>query len=64
MRTKRIPVNLLETRPLPEHCAHARDQINALGRIYLEVGLPLSAAFEAAVADYEHYVGELEPCFA
>ncbi len=35
---------------LPE----ARDYIVALGRIYLEAGLPLSAAFEAALADYQN----------
>ena len=31
----------------------ARELINALGRIYLEAGLPLAAAFEAAMADYQ-----------
>ncbi len=40
----------LEDPATPEH---ARALINALGRIYLEAGLPLAAAFEAAVADYE-----------
>jgi hypothetical protein len=33
----------------------ARDFIVALGRVYLEAGLPLSAAFEAAFADYRSF---------
>jgi hypothetical protein len=32
----------------------ARDFILALGRVYLEAGLPLYAAIEAALADYQH----------
>ncbi len=36
----------------------ARDLINALGRIYLEAGLPLAAAFEAAMADYQCTIQE------
>jgi hypothetical protein len=41
---------------LPYHDApSARDFIVALGRIYLAAGLPLSAAFEAAFADYRSF---------
>lgn len=29
-----------------------RTHLTALGRIYLDAGLPLAAAFEAALADY------------
>jgi hypothetical protein len=66
MRITKIPAYLPDAEPqaLPEHCAKAREQINALGRIYLDAGLPLAAAFQAALADYEHQVGELSPCFA
>jgi hypothetical protein len=33
-------------------CAKAKsDFLNELGRIYLDAGLPLAAAFEAALAD-------------
>jgi hypothetical protein len=39
----------------------ARDYVLALGRIYLEAGLPLSAAFEAAFADY-HALGAPAEC--
>lgn len=35
--------------PRPES---ERERINALGRLYLDAGLPLAAAFEAALADY------------
>jgi hypothetical protein len=31
----------------------ARDYILALGRIYLDAGLPLAFAIEAALADYQ-----------
>jgi hypothetical protein len=33
----------------------ARDFINALGRVYLDAGLPLALAFEAALADYQDF---------
>ena len=36
-----------------EEAATAQEIINDLGRIYLEAGLPLAAAFEAALADYQ-----------
>jgi hypothetical protein len=42
----------------------ARDVINALGRIYLEAGLPLAAAFEAAMADYQCNFEAQELCVA
>jgi len=32
----------------------ARDYIVELGRVYLEAGLPLAAAFDAALADYQN----------
>jgi hypothetical protein len=36
----------------PADCHRARREfLNALGRVYLELGLPLATAFEAALAD-------------
>lgn len=43
-------------RPTPYHDApEARDYILALGRVYLDAGLPLAAAIEAALADYQSF---------
>jgi hypothetical protein len=42
----------------------ARDVINALGRIYLDAGLPLAVAFEAAMADYQCHFEPQELCLA
>ena len=40
------------TAPAPATCAYVKSELlNELGRIYLEAGLPLGAAFEAALAD-------------
>jgi len=33
----------------------AREYITALGRVYLDAGLPLALAFEAALADYQDF---------
>jgi len=33
----------------------AREYIAALGRVYLDAGLPLALAFEAALADYQDF---------
>lgn len=42
--------------PLPYVDApSARDFIVAMGRLYLAVGLPLAAAFDAALADYRSF---------
>lgn len=47
-------INAAPPRPHPYIDAPgARDYVLALGRIYLEIGLPLPAAFEAALADYQ-----------
>lgn len=36
----------------PADCHRAqRESLNELGRVYLEIGLPLASAFEAAMAD-------------
>jgi hypothetical protein len=36
----------------PADCHRARGEfLNELGRVYLQIGLPLAAAFEAALAD-------------
>ncbi len=36
----------------PADCHRAkREFLNELGRVYLEIGLPLASAFEAALAD-------------
>jgi hypothetical protein len=43
-------------KPAPYHDApEARDYILALGRVYLDAGLPLAAAIEAALADYQSF---------
>lgn len=40
------------TAPALTPCAQAKSHfLNELGRIYLDAGLPLAAAFEAALAD-------------
>jgi hypothetical protein len=50
-------------RPKPNwNSDSAREVINDLGRIYLEAGLPLAAAFEAAMADYECNLETQELC--
>jgi hypothetical protein len=53
----RTSPNILESEParLRPDNDPAREKINALGRIYLEAGLPLAAAFEAALADYRSF---------
>jgi hypothetical protein len=33
----------------------AREFITELGRVYLDAGLPLALAFEAALADYQDF---------
>lgn len=40
----------------------ARDYIVELGRVYLDAGLPLAAAFEAALADYQSFGTPGECC--
>jgi hypothetical protein len=61
MRTLLNPDDTATDTPPPERDA-ARERINALGRIYLQAGLPLAAAFEAALADYECMVESAAPC--
>lgn len=59
------PLNIIEAEPekaLPENNP-AREKINALGRIYLDAGLPLAYAFEAAFADIRSFE-EQELCCA
>ncbi|MEA3211939.1 MAG: hypothetical protein QOE70_4996 [Chthoniobacter sp.] len=41
--------------------APRRRSITALARIYLEVGLPLPAAVQAAIADYASFGEDEEP---
>jgi len=59
------PLNIIEAEPAPALLENepAREKINALGRIYLEVGLPLAYAFEAALADFRSFE-EQELCCA
>ncbi len=52
MNTPPILHKSAPTLPTPEGEV-ARELITDLGRIYLEAGLPLAAAFEAALADYQ-----------
>ena len=41
-----------------------RHPITILSRIYLEIGLPLHAAVQAAVADYENFFDNAVLCAA
>jgi hypothetical protein len=56
MRTTLPILHASPPRPEPYVDApRARDYILALGRIYLEAGLPLALAIDAALADYQHF---------
>ena len=41
-----------------------RHVVSVLSGIYLDVGLPLSAAVQAAIADYECSYSETAPCLS
>ncbi len=50
-------VTILDTEPerAPLEITPEGDMLNALGRVYLDAGLPLALAFEAALADYRSF---------
>jgi hypothetical protein len=41
---------------------HTCNLLAALGHIYLEAGLPLAAALEAALADFKSFGGDTSLC--